>query len=1316
MTPQTTIIAVGLIIGALSRAAPASQPQCNEREVLVPDAGRLTAVDGQGNACGACPLLNTGVQVAISGFFARVTVHQDYTNPYDDEIEAVYTFPLGHNAAVDRMCMAVGPRIVEAEIKERQEARQIYESARDQGYVASLLEQERPNIFTQSVANIEPGAKVTVEISYVEVLEPADGAWRFDFPLVVGPRYIPGRPRTSAVRLPNGLRSRKGLIRTAPCELTVGPAGDVTNLGTLQPGKLNALLNSAHPIEYPGDAWWGAGDATGGAGQSTLWHRITAYYGDGSREFGELYTDGTGQLNARWFFFDHSLIEDMGTGFAQSTDHVPDADRITPQPVRPEHRAGHDISIEVTIDSGGPAVLGLQSESHHIVRLEDATGAGEHLTRVHLKLADADTIPNRDFVLSWRLDAERIQEAILTHAGANGGFFTMILQPPDRIEDAQVCPRELIFVMDTSGSMSGLPIEKSKEVMTRALDAMRPGDTFNLITFAGDTDILWNHPKPATQVNRETADAWIAGHRGCGGTEMMRAIHAALCQDSSDQRKALTPCELANVPADGRQVLVAVPAADMSAVFKDGDIPDVVNINVDGSPPLRARIRNRSTTTGSLSELPSDTDRMFVMRGRWITRDGRRLLDVEYSADEPDAPASLIRIVVFLTDGYVGNDMAIIDAVKNNAHTTRVFSFGIGDSVNRYLLDGMARAGRGEVEYVLLGSNADAAVDRFVRRIQSPLLTDIHIEFDHSLEVVDILPKRGGVPDLFDARPLIIHGRYTKPGAGVVAITGSTGNGPFRRTLDLVLPESQPAHDVISTLWARRKIESLMNEDLAAAQHGLMPAETVSRIVAIGKRFHLLSQYTSFVAVEKTRLNIRGRPVLVPIPIETPSGVSFCGVREAPAEPPDSPSTTSTNPGGFSSPSGGGGSIFGDPEDDPDRMSEQEQADMIVDVIREFVRPDSWVSMGGDEAEIRFHDGALLITTRASSPEARLVVRQAESMVADLAIRIPDIRRMLGPVTFQPLPSNAAVSDRLANTTVHLEQATGNLSAVIELIMQVADVAVYTDWRAINPLGVSRNTQVNIPSQPTTARDLLVAVLDQLGPESEHPQSAVRDGVLVISAAEYFTPETFITIYSIQDLLHMSACDPISDYEVVQRILDLVTENVDPHHWVHMGGDLGLIRYLEGHLIVRTTAKNQERISILLSGLRRQLGLEEDQLSGVDDGRMRRLARIVDSRLLAFARGAGLPDEFDAGYRGLLPPDATCVDGGVLVAVLTTDLGATTLSNLEGAGLNTEVLAHAHSFVVGVIPLGLLEDLALTDGVRRVEPVRLPATATADTQ
>ena len=356
--------------------------------------GQQDTAGGLYSTRGVCPLKHTDVKAELTGFLARVTVTQEFTNPFQDKIEAVYTFPLSQNAAVDNMTMLVGTRVVRGKIKRREEARAIYEAARAAGHVASLLDQERPNIFTQSVANIMPGERVKITISYVETLKYEEGVYEFSFPMVVGPRYIPGNP--------------------------------------------------------------------------------------------------TGH---------------QGGGWAHDTDRVPDASRITPPVTPPGTRAGHDISLEVALDSGVP-LDSVQCTTHDVVLDRPSPHQAE------VRLQDEATIPNKDFILRWDVAGRKIADAVLTHRAARGGFFTLILQPPERVAAADVAPKELVFVLDTSGSMSGFPIEKAKEAMRLALAGLNPKDTFNLITFAGETKILFPEPVLATPDNLRLAQAFLAGRHG----------------------------------------------------------------------------------------------------------------------------------------------------------------------------------------------------------------------------------------------------------------------------------------------------------------------------------------------------------------------------------------------------------------------------------------------------------------------------------------------------------------------------------------------------------------------------------------------------------------------------------------------------------------------------------------------------------------------------------------------------------------------------------------------------------------------------------
>ena len=606
--------------------------------------GTLQSVDPNGKVKAVCPLKHTDVKAQISGFLSRVTVTQEFENPFKEKIEAVYTFPLPQNAAVDDMTMLVGDRTVRGKILRREEAQAVYEAAKNNGQTASLLEQERPNIFTQSVANILAGEQIKITISYVETLKYEDGSYEFVFPMVVGPRYVPGK-------------------------------------------------------------------ATGA----------------------------------------------QGNGFAPDTDRVPDASRITPKPPPPGMRAGHDISIDVTLDAGVP-IDGLNAKTHEVL-LEQPD-----IRHAHISLKDQETIPNKDFILRYDVAGKKINDALLTHSTGHSGFFTLILQPPERVTVEDVTPKELVFVLDTSGSMSGFPIEKAKETMKLALDNLYPYDTFNLITFAGDEHILFPEPVPATQENLAKAQRFLETREGSGGTEMMKAIKASM--DPSDKQDH-------------------------------------------------------------------------------------------------------VRIVCFMTDGYVGNDMEIIGEVQKHPNA-RVFSFGIGSSVNRFLLDNMAKYGRGEVEYVGLNDDGSAAAKRFHERVRNPLLTDLSIDWN-GMPVSDVYPKT--IPDLFSAKPVILEGRYAGNGKGVIRLKGKMSGRDFVREIPVDFSSTEQ-HDVLATLWARTRVDDLMGQDMSGIQQGTMKDELKQAITQLGLDYRIMTQFTSFVAVEEMIVTDGGQPRRIDVPVEVPEGVN----------------------------------------------------------------------------------------------------------------------------------------------------------------------------------------------------------------------------------------------------------------------------------------------------------------------------------------------------------------------------------------------------------------------------------------------------------
>jgi len=365
------------------------------------------------------PILKTDVQINVTGMIARAIVKQHFRNPDTTWKEGVYVFPLPEDAAVDHLRMHIGQRVIEGQIQERQQARKAYEQARSEGKKASLIEQERPNIFTTSVANVGPHEEIVIEIEYQHVVQYDTGSFRLRFPMVVAPRYIPGRP-------------------VAPKEITV------------------------------------------------------------------------------------NTFE--GTGWAIDTDQVRDASRITPPVLHPDQGKINPVNIEVHLDTG----FSLQhiTSSYHNIDIKQESETGYRLT------LENNTHADRDFELVWKPEPDKQPRAAFFSEHKNGKQYGLIMMLPPEQTRGEVLNREVIFVIDTSGSMSGTSIMQAKAGLELALAELKPGDRFNIIQFNSYTELLFQVPQPVTHQSLRQAKNYVRNLQAQGGTEMATALQAALKQTS----------------------------------------------------------------------------------------------------------------------------------------------------------------------------------------------------------------------------------------------------------------------------------------------------------------------------------------------------------------------------------------------------------------------------------------------------------------------------------------------------------------------------------------------------------------------------------------------------------------------------------------------------------------------------------------------------------------------------------------------------------------------------------------------------------------
>jgi len=616
-----------------------AEPQEAAEDKSVPGSGELRAKLAEDREV-PVPLEHTDVKAAIAGYIATVDVTQKYRNPYEEKIEAVYVFPLPENAAVNEFLMTVGERRIRGIIREREEAERVYNEARQQGYVASLLTQERPNVFTQSVANIEPGHAIDIQIRYFHTLAYDDGWYEFVFPMVVGPRF--------------------------------NPPGSTGGIGAVGRGS-GGLSGQATEVQY----------------------------------------------------------------------------------LRPGERSGHDIGLEVSIQAGVD-IEDLRSVNHQIA----VTRPGE--SQAVVRLDPADAIPNKDFVLRYKVAGDRVKSAMLTHRDERGGFFTLMLYPPDDLRDIPRGPMEMIFVLDCSGSMDGRPIEQAKTAVSHALKKMRPDDTFQIIRFSNDSSKLGPKPLAATRENIAKGQRYLRSLRGEGGTMMIEGIRAALD----------------------------------------------------------------------------------------FAHDERRM-----------------RTVAFLTDGFIGNEQEILAEVDKRLGASRVFSFGVGSSPNRYLLDGLARVGRGAVAYLSLNDDAAAVMDSYFERVSHAALADVSIDWG-GLDVADVYPQR--LPDLFVGRPVIVTGRFGDSSAATVSVRGRAGDGEITVTVPVDPANAEATHSGLPAVWARHKIADLSWQSLTQPD-----GDWLAAIRNVALEFGLMSDYTAFVAVDTTRRTEGDHGTTVAVPVPVPDGGKY---------------------------------------------------------------------------------------------------------------------------------------------------------------------------------------------------------------------------------------------------------------------------------------------------------------------------------------------------------------------------------------------------------------------------------------------------------
>ena len=458
----------------------------------------------------------------------------------------------------------------------------------------------------------------------------------------------------------------------------------------------------------------------------------------------------------------------------------------------PSEIAADRVELSIQLHSG-IVIQQAHSPSHHLLQ--------EQISPQHwqFSLSSQRTFANRDFVLRYQLAGNSIQAGVLSYWDEQDqqGYFSLLLEPPAQPVAAQINPREVVFVLDCSGSMAGLPMAASKALASTMLERLRPDDYFRIIRFSDSATEFSQQPVLATANNIQQGKRYLDVLHGSGGTEMSSGIRQAL----------------------------AAPAA-----------------------------------------------------------------------------SGTVRLVVFLTDGYIGNEFDILRLIKQQLGTARLYSFGVGTSVNRFLLTEMARVGRGFVRIMdPTSEKLSAVVEELAGRLQAPVLTDIRIDWGE-FKPLDVTPEP--LPDLFAGQSLRILGRYQRPsnetsydtGHYTINVHGQVAGQTARLPLQIKLSESNPddASSADQSIgrslplnWARARIKQAMHQ--LSTPPGLRP-DNISddtlkqQIIQLGLEHALVTQWTAFVAVSERiyNPNSQATPTL-PVPLSQVAGVSELAYGKKPS-------------------------------------------------------------------------------------------------------------------------------------------------------------------------------------------------------------------------------------------------------------------------------------------------------------------------------------------------------------------------------------------------------------------------------------------------
>ncbi|NQZ21875.1 MAG: marine proteobacterial sortase target protein [Colwellia sp.] len=571
--------------------------------------------------------------IEINGLVAYVEIKQTFINPHGIALEGKYQFPLPENSAVKQLIIKVADKEIIGEIMEKKAAKALYQKAKRQGKKASLLEQHRPNLFTNKIANIPAQSIVVVTLKFIMPVSFVEGKFNLTLPLAMTKRY---QPKSSS-------------------QLSNYSADE-------HPEPLYSHSKQLHALSYP----------------STK-----------SSSF------ASGRVVAR----------------SQS-------------------------SINIALNSGIP-ITAIFSNSHKIKARALNSTQNDYL----ISLNKTHVVSNKSFNLSWQLLASSQPQVTSFTQEVLGEYYTLLTFFPPKTEAAKVIARDIIFIIDTSGSMQGSSMKQAKASLQLAVLQLNNKDSFNIIAFDDETEILFSTTQMASAQNIKNALQFIDDLSADGGTQMYRPLSNALMMKKNEMQSQ-----------------------------------------------------------------------------------------------------KAIRQIVFITDGAVANEFELMQLLNTAQGSFRLYTVGIGAAPNGYFMKKAAQFGRGSYVFIQNQDEVQHKMSNFMTKISQPAISNIKLTFDSQVhQQVDVYPQK--IPDLYFGEPLQIALKSQLPITSI-QLAGETVSAPWYQ--QLIINDS-PSSKGISSLWARRKIESLLDSLVVGANKDKVRAQ----VIATSLNHQIISPYTSFIAIEK---------------------------------------------------------------------------------------------------------------------------------------------------------------------------------------------------------------------------------------------------------------------------------------------------------------------------------------------------------------------------------------------------------------------------------------------------------------------------------